>query len=79
MPCPTPHPSGIHAPLGKGGGKPVRRKARKAARSPHETKSAVEGKFSLTGTSQFTDSTDKIISDARELQLMQDFITKKVL
>ncbi|XP_018913813.1 unconventional myosin-IXb isoform X2 [Bemisia tabaci] len=36
------------------------------------------GKFSLTGTSEFTDSTDKIISDARELKLMQDFITKKI-
>ena len=35
-------------------------------------------KFNLTGTSEFTDSTDKIISDAAELQLMQDFITKKV-
>lgn len=35
-------------------------------------------KFSLTGTSEFIDSHDKIISDARELQLMQDFINKKV-
>ncbi|XP_065224768.1 unconventional myosin-IXAa-like isoform X2 [Planococcus citri] len=35
-------------------------------------------KFSLTGTSEFTDSTDKIISDAKELQLMQDFINKKI-
>ncbi|RZF48177.1 hypothetical protein LSTR_LSTR015142 [Laodelphax striatellus] len=34
--------------------------------------------FSLTGTSEFTDRTDKIISDVRELQKMQDFITKKV-
>ncbi len=36
-------------------------------------------KFSLTGTSEFTDSTDKIISDAKELQLMQNFINKKVI
>lgn len=36
-------------------------------------------KFSLTGTSEFIDSHDKIISDARELQLMQDFINKKVI
>jgi len=36
------------------------------------------GKFSLTGTSEFTDRTDKIISDVRELKMMQDFITKKV-
>lgn len=50
---------------------------------PHSQSSIKEsahhsGKFSLTGTSEFTDSTDKIISDARELQLMQDFINKKV-
>lgn len=36
------------------------------------------GKFNLTGTSEFTDRTDKIISDVRELKMMQDFITKKV-
>ncbi|XP_003241546.1 unconventional myosin-IXa isoform X1 [Acyrthosiphon pisum] len=36
------------------------------------------GKFSLTGTSEFTDRTDKIISDVRELKMMQDFITKKL-
>ncbi|XP_014286728.1 unconventional myosin-IXa isoform X1 [Halyomorpha halys] len=35
-------------------------------------------KFNLTGTSEFTDSTDKIISDINELQSMQDFITKKI-
>ncbi|XP_039291883.1 myosin-VIIa [Nilaparvata lugens] len=35
--------------------------------------------FSLTGTSEFTDRTDKIISDVRELQKMQDFITEKVI
>lgn len=40
--------------------------------------SSTVGKFSLTGTSEFTDRTDKIISDVRELKLMQDFITKKV-
>ncbi|KAI5722551.1 hypothetical protein M8J76_010115 [Diaphorina citri] len=39
---------------------------------------SVEGKFNLTGTSEFTDSTDKIISDAKELQLMHDFITQKI-
>jgi hypothetical protein len=40
-------------------------------------KPAPGSKFNLTGTSEFTDSTDKIISDATELQLMQDFITQK--
>lgn len=41
-------------------------------------KNAVQSKFSLTGTSEFTDRTDKIISDAKELQAMQDFITRKI-
>ncbi|XP_044740758.1 unconventional myosin-IXa-like [Chrysoperla carnea] len=60
-------------------GKPGRRKHRKHSRTPYDiTKQAVTSKFSLTGTSEFTDSTDKIISDARELQSMQDFITKKI-
>uniref|UniRef100_A0A8D8RHW2 Unconventional myosin-IXb n=1 Tax=Cacopsylla melanoneura TaxID=428564 RepID=A0A8D8RHW2_9HEMI len=40
--------------------------------------SVESGKFNLTGTSEFTDSTDKIISDAKELQLMHDFITQKI-
>lgn len=37
---------------------------------------APNSKFS--GTKEYTDSTDKIISDAKELQLMQDFITQKI-
>ncbi|KAF4532935.1 hypothetical protein B566_EDAN015647 [Ephemera danica] len=63
-----------------GGGKPGgRRKHRKHSRTPYDmSKPQGAGKFSLTGTSEFTDSTDKIISDARELQLMQDFITNKI-
>ncbi|XP_034242565.1 unconventional myosin-IXAa-like isoform X3 [Thrips palmi] len=71
MPCPSPPPQGA-------GVKPNRRKPRKNARTPSETKAVVESRFSLTGTSQFTDSQDKIISDAKELQLMHDFITKKI-
>lgn len=31
-----------------------------------------------SGTREYKDSTDKIISDAKELQLMQDFITQKI-
>lgn len=64
-----------------GGGKPGRRKHRKHSRAPYDlTKITTPpaGKFNLQRTSEFTDSTDKIISDARELQLMQDFITNKV-
>lgn len=58
---------------------PSRRKNRKPLRTPYDTtKSTVTPKFYLTGTSAFSDSTDKIISDAKELALMQDFITKKI-
>lgn len=59
--------------------KPNRRKYRKHSRAPYDlNKQQVATKFSLTGTSEFTDRTDKIISDARELQAMQDFITSKI-
>ncbi|XP_019696110.1 unconventional myosin-IXa isoform X2 [Harpegnathos saltator] len=58
---------------------PNRRKNRKPPRTPYDTtKQTVASKFSLTGTSAFSDSTDKIISDAKELALMQEFITKKI-
>ncbi|XP_024945038.1 unconventional myosin-IXa isoform X2 [Cephus cinctus] len=58
---------------------PNRRKNRKPPRTPYDTnKQNVTSKFSLTGTSAFSDSTDNIISDAKELALMQDFITKKI-
>lgn len=60
-------------------GKPGRRKYRKHSRAPYDfNKPQSTSKFSLTGTSEFTDRTDKIISDARELQTMQDFITSKI-
>ncbi|KAK7873049.1 hypothetical protein R5R35_000338 [Gryllus longicercus] len=61
----------------QGGGKPGRRKNRKHSRTPYDM-NKLTGKFNLTGTSEFTDSTDKIISDASELQQMQDFITQKI-
>lgn len=59
---------------------PGRRKYRKHSQTPYDIHKRIvsESKFNLTGTSEFTDRTDKIISDARELQLMQDFITKKI-
>ncbi|XP_076288846.1 unconventional myosin-IXa isoform X1 [Lasioglossum baleicum] len=58
---------------------PGRRKNRKPPRTPYDaTKQTIAPKFSLTGTSAFSDSTDKIISDAKELALMQEFITKKI-
>lgn len=43
-----------------------------------QSKGSVSSNFSLTGTSEFMDRTDKIISDATELQAMQNFITKKI-
>ncbi|XP_049872025.1 unconventional myosin-IXAa-like [Pectinophora gossypiella] len=43
-----------------------------------DSKGPVSSNFSLTGTSEFMDRTDKIISDATELQAMQNFITKKI-
>ncbi|XP_015191584.1 PREDICTED: unconventional myosin-IXa-like isoform X3 [Polistes dominula] len=59
---------------------PNRRKNRKPPRIPYTdtSKQTVTSKFNLTGTSAFSDSTDKIISDAKELAFMQDFITKKI-
>lgn len=65
----------LSLPCGVGGG---RKKQRKLARPPASPMAPHLSQFSLTGTSEFTDRTDKIISDARELQLMQDFINKKV-
>ncbi|XP_021933704.1 unconventional myosin-IXa-like isoform X3 [Zootermopsis nevadensis] len=57
----------------------VRRNKYKSSRTQHDlVKPAPGSKFNLTGTSEFTDSTDKIISDATELQFMQDFITQKI-
>lgn len=41
-----------------------------------EKHSTPNSKYS--GTREYKDSTDKIISDAKELQLMQDFITQKI-
>lgn len=74
MPCDCKHHSS-----GGDSGKPGRRKYRKHSRTPYDlNKHALVSKFSLTGTSEFTDRTDQIISDANELQLMQDFITSKI-
>lgn len=43
-----------------------------------QSKSSSSTNFNLTGTSEFMDRTDKIISDATELHAMQNFITKKI-
>ena len=69
LPCLAQHSPGSGA---------SRKKHRKHTRTPYTPQAPHFSQFSLTGISDFTDRTDKIISDVRELQLMQDFITKKV-
>lgn len=69
LPCLAQHGPGSGA---------TRKKHRKHTRTPYTPQTSHFSQFSLTGISDFTDRTDKIISDARELQLMQDFITKKI-
>nr|XP_023020766.1 unconventional myosin-IXa-like [Leptinotarsa decemlineata] len=56
-----------------------RRKHRKHSRTAYDLRKPEECKFSLTGTSEFTDRTDKIITGAEELTLMQQFITEKIM
>ncbi|XP_050500617.1 unconventional myosin-IXa isoform X3 [Diabrotica virgifera virgifera] len=56
-----------------------RRKHRKHSRTPYDLRKPDESKFSLTGTSEFMDRTDKIITGAEELTLMQQFITDKIM
>ncbi|XP_055677962.1 unconventional myosin-IXa-like isoform X2 [Lutzomyia longipalpis] len=53
-----------------------RSKRRKMPEKGNEKPMTPNSKYS--GTREYTDSTDKIISDAKELQLMQDFITQKI-
>ncbi|CAH1131340.1 unnamed protein product [Ceutorhynchus assimilis] len=60
-------------------GKSGRRKQRKHSRAPYDLNKSEEAKFSLTGTSEFTDRTDQIITGAEELTLMQEFITEKIM
>ncbi|KAL3279519.1 hypothetical protein HHI36_017028 [Cryptolaemus montrouzieri] len=59
--------------------KGARRKHRKHSRTPYDLVKPDEGKFNLTGTSLFSDSTDQIISGSEELHLMQQFITEKIM
>ncbi|XP_015832931.2 unconventional myosin-IXa isoform X2 [Tribolium castaneum] len=51
-----------------------RRKQRKHSRTPYDF-----GRFNLTGTSEFTDRSDQIITGTEELTLMQQFITDKIM
>lgn len=74
MPC----KDSVHVSSGVSSRSKTRKTQRGANQSNSTPKNAVQSKFSLTGTSEFTDRTDKIISDAKELQRMQDFIAKKI-
>ncbi|XP_063930776.1 unconventional myosin-IXa-like isoform X2 [Zophobas morio] len=59
-------------------GKSGRRKQRKHSRTPYDFRKE-DGKFNLTGTSEFTDRTDQIITGSEELTRMQQFITDKIM
>ncbi|XP_076251183.1 unconventional myosin-IXb-like isoform X1 [Rhynchophorus ferrugineus] len=56
-----------------------KRKHRKHSRAPYDVQKSEEAKFNLTGTSEFTDRTDQIISGSEELTLMQEFIAEKIM
>ncbi|CAK1542108.1 unnamed protein product [Leptosia nina] len=74
MPCPSPVTVATR-------GRHKNRKRIMLKESPYNLlmeQSKGSSNFSLTGTSEFMDRTDKIISDATELQAMQNFITKKI-
>ncbi|KAL7305793.1 hypothetical protein TKK_0002041 [Trichogramma kaykai] len=61
------------------GNTPNRRNKRKSPRTPYEqNKQGVSSKFSLTGTSAYSDSTNQIIASEKELGLMEEFIMKKI-
>lgn len=61
-----------------GGGKPGRRKHRKRSSGHSSKHNHNSSNFNLQGITEFMDSTDKIIASAKELQMLQEFITEKV-
>ncbi|XP_059490432.1 unconventional myosin-IXa-like isoform X2 [Neocloeon triangulifer] len=61
-----------------GGGKPGRRKNRKRSSTSSSKQSQNASNFNLTGVNEFMDSADRIISGARELKMLQEFITEKI-
>lgn len=52
--------------------------SKRQLRKSTEKDKALARNSKYSGTREYTDSTDKIISDAKELQQMQDFITQKI-
>lgn len=62
-----------------GGVKTLQCEAKRSKRRKNQwNEKVVTPNSKYSGTREYTDSTDKIISDAKELQLMQDFITQKI-
>lgn len=59
-----------------GGVKTLQCEKSSSKRQPRKNSDKISSKYS--GTREYTDSADKIISDAKELQLMQDFIAQKI-
>lgn len=59
-----------------GGVKTLHCEKSSSKRQPRKGSDKISSKYS--GTREYTDSADKIISDAKELQLMQDFIAQKI-
>lgn len=58
--------------------KRVKKTSEKSLSEKMSSSAALTPNSKFSATREYTDSTDKIISDAKELQLMQDFITQKI-
>lgn len=61
-----------------GGVKTLQCEAKRSKRLHKKVDKTLTPNSKYSGTREYTDSTDKIISDAKELQQMQNFITKKI-
>ncbi|XP_031621134.1 unconventional myosin-IXb-like isoform X2 [Contarinia nasturtii] len=66
----------VHTKCIQNGGVKTLQCEKSSKRQPRKNSDKISSKYS--GTREYTDSADKIISDAKELQLMQDFIAQKI-
>lgn len=66
----------VHTKCIQNGGVKTLQCEKSSKRTPRKGSDKIPSKCS--GTREYTDSADKIISDAKELQLMQDFIAQKI-
>lgn len=66
----------VHTKCIQNGGVKSLQCEKSSKRQPRKGSDKISSKYS--GTREYTDSADKIISDAKELQLMQDFIAQKI-